>query len=205
MQNKTLSENYWNESSTVTYNPYSYSKVVAEREAWDMWNAQSRWQLVVINPGLVVGPSLSPESASGSLYMLEAMYKGENKMGVPELHYPIADVREIAEAHVRAGEDRAKSGRFIIASDRSYSLLDMANLVRPFHENPKLLPCHNLPKLMVLTAAPFMGLPMKWVSRNIGIGYNVNNNRSRNELGIRYRPAEETLRDHYQAWLKTKQ
>ena len=78
----TLSEAYWNETSTASNNPYSYSKVAAEREAWKMHDAQSRWDLVVINPGLVIGPSLSPQSASGSLYMLEGMYGGENKLGV---------------------------------------------------------------------------------------------------------------------------
>ena len=87
MENKTLSEKYWNTTSTATTNPYSFSKVAAEREAWKMYEAQDRWEIVVVNPGLVVGPSLSSESASGSLYMLEAMYRGENKMGVAELHY----------------------------------------------------------------------------------------------------------------------
>jgi hypothetical protein len=52
--------------------------------------------MVVINPGFVVGPSFSPESASGSLYLLEAMYRGENKMGIIDLQYPVADVREVA-------------------------------------------------------------------------------------------------------------
>ncbi|OBW66067.1 MAG: Rhomboid-like protein [Aureobasidium pullulans] len=89
--NATLTESHWNTTSTATSSAYSYSKVAAEREAWKICHAQSRWDLIAINPGLVIGPSLTPESASGSLHMLEAMYKGDNKMGAPELHYPIAD------------------------------------------------------------------------------------------------------------------
>lgn len=154
----------------------------------------------MINPGLVIGPSLSPQSASGSLYMLEGMYRGENKMGVPDLHYPIADVRDVAEAHIRAGSSKSAKGRYIVASDASVSQLDMANLVRPVHRDPKILPTRNLPKLMIYAAGPFMGLSMKWVSRNIGIGYKVDNSRSTKELGIQYRPKEETMRDHYLAW-----
>ncbi|KAH7063834.1 cinnamoyl-CoA reductase [Paraphoma chrysanthemicola] len=204
MKDGKLSEDYWNETSTATNNPYSYSKVAAEKEAWKIYEAQTRWNLVVINPGLVIGPSLSPESASGSLYMLEAIYRGENKLGVAELHYPIVDVRDVATAHVRAGELTTAHGRHVIASDRSLSLLELANLVRPIHEQPKLLPNRNLPKLMVYAAGPFMGLTMKWVSNNIGVGFLVNNSKSITELQMEYRPLEKVLQDHYKSWLAQK-
>jgi nucleoside-diphosphate-sugar epimerase len=42
MTDKTLSEDYWNTTSTATYSPYSYSKLVAEREAWKICDAQER-------------------------------------------------------------------------------------------------------------------------------------------------------------------
>ncbi|THY16692.1 cinnamoyl-CoA reductase [Aureobasidium pullulans] len=200
--NATLTESHWNTTSTATSSAYSYSKVAAEREAWKICHAQSRWDLIAINPGLVIGPSLTPESASGSLHMLEAMYKGDNKMGAPELRYPIADVREVAEAHVRAGVDAAAKGRYIVASERSVSQLEMANLVRPYHKKPDVLPKKNLPKFMIYLAGPFMGVSMKWVSRNIGIGYKVDNRRSVEELGIVYRSKAETMRDHYNAWVE---
>lgn len=100
------------------------------------------------------------------------------------------------------GEDTATKGRFIIASDRSLSLLDMANAVRPAHKTPNVLPTRNLPKLMVYAAGPFMGLSMKWVSRNIGIGFKVDNRRSFLELKIKYRPLKDTMADHYNQWLR---
>jgi hypothetical protein len=43
---------------TLAHNPCPYSKVCAEREAWRLAGGQSRWGLVAINPGLVLGPSL---------------------------------------------------------------------------------------------------------------------------------------------------
>ncbi|KAF7921522.1 uncharacterized protein EAE97_011311 [Botrytis byssoidea] len=36
MKDSTLAENYWNVTSTAAENPYSYSKMIAEREAWKM-------------------------------------------------------------------------------------------------------------------------------------------------------------------------
>lgn len=200
MKNSTLSEDYWNTTSTESYSPYSYSKLVAEREAWKICEAQNRWDLVVINPGLVLGPLLTSDSSSGSLFMLDAMYKGEYRSGAPELHYPVADVRDVAEAHIKAGKSLSAKGRYIVAGDRSICLLDMANYVRGIHSKPESLPTRNIPKLLVFAAAPFMGLSMKWVLRNIGIPFKVNNNKSIRELGISYRPAEEVLKDHYLSW-----
>jgi hypothetical protein len=40
---------------------------------------------------------------------------------------------------------------------------------------------------------------------HIGIRFKVDNHRSREELGIAYRPVATTLRDHYQSWLAQRQ
>ena len=110
------------------------------------------------------------------------------------------DVRDVAEAHIRAGSSRSAKGRYVVAGDFSVSRLDMANMVRPYHRESKILPTRSLPKLMIYAAGFFMGLSMKWVARKIGISYKVDNSRSIKELGIHYRPKEETMRDHYMAW-----
>jgi len=52
-----LTEEVWNTSSSLEHVPYSYSKTVAERAAWEMAGAQDRWRLVVINPAGIYGPS----------------------------------------------------------------------------------------------------------------------------------------------------
>ncbi|PYI09607.1 NAD(P)-binding protein [Aspergillus sclerotiicarbonarius CBS 121057] len=204
-KNSTLTESSWNGTSSATNNPYHYSKVIAEREAWKMQQAQNRWDLVVINPGLVLGPSLSPESSSGSLFMVESMYRGDNKMGCPELYFPIVDVRDVAEAHVRAGANPAAKGRYIVAGAQAIGLLEMAYLVRPIHRNPKVLPRRNLPKLLVYAIGPFIGVSMKRIAGNIGVRFNVDNSRSVRELGMSYRVADEVIKDHYEAWLKNKE
>lgn len=52
-----FTEDQWNTTSSVDHQPYSYSKTVAEQEAWKYQKAQNRWDLVTIHPGLVLGPS----------------------------------------------------------------------------------------------------------------------------------------------------
>ncbi|KAL2820279.1 hypothetical protein BJX63DRAFT_380361 [Aspergillus granulosus] len=84
MKNATLSPEYFNTTSTVSHNAYSYSKVLAEKEAWKYYEAQPtppRWKLVTINPGLVLGPSLSPTSESGSLSLIDQLLRGELFLG----------------------------------------------------------------------------------------------------------------------------
>lgn len=199
--NATLSENYWNETSTATNNAYSYSKVASEREAWKIAKAQKRWDLVVICPSLVLGPSLSADTTSGSIYMLDNLFGGKDKMGVADLHYPVTDVRDVAFAHVAAGETSTANGRYIITSgDRTLSLLEMANMVRSSHEKPNLLPSWNLPRLMIYAASPFVGVSLGYLRRNLGVGFIIDASRSERELAVKYMSVEDVVKGHYMSW-----
>ena len=77
---KTLSAEYFNTTCSVKYNAYPYAKTVAEKEAWKLYEAQSQpphWKLVTINPGLILGRSLSPTSKSRSLSLLDQLLGGQ--------------------------------------------------------------------------------------------------------------------------------
>nr|RBR02306.1 hypothetical protein FVER53263_10141 [Fusarium verticillioides] len=91
MKDSILAESYFNESSSVAHNPYHYSKVVAEKEAWKIQKAQSRWDMVAICPGLVLGPSLTAGSDSGSLFLLDELFSGQLWFGVPDLSFCTVD------------------------------------------------------------------------------------------------------------------
>src|SRR5262249_2550851 len=84
MKDQTLSEIYFNTTSTLENYPYHFAKVEAEREAWRICREQDRWSLVTINPGLILGPSLTPASDSGSLFLLDGMLKGHFFYGLPD-------------------------------------------------------------------------------------------------------------------------
>lgn len=71
-----LTEEQWNTTSSLQHNPYSYSKTVAEKEAWRIAEAQDRWDLVVINPSLVIGPGINPHATSESFRMVKQMGDG---------------------------------------------------------------------------------------------------------------------------------
>ena len=121
-------ESHWNSTSNGNHQPHSYSKTLAERLAWEIAGAQDRWDLVVVNPGLVLGPGLSPHTkAEGVLIMLD-FGNGYYGFGAPELEFAIVDVRDVAEGHLRAGLIAEASGRHILVSE-SLSLMGIAEVL----------------------------------------------------------------------------
>ena len=64
---RCFTEDDWNTTSSLKDEPYAYAKTTAEREAWELSERQARWDLITIQPGLVVGPALTTASESGSL------------------------------------------------------------------------------------------------------------------------------------------
>ncbi len=111
-----LDEADWNDRSTLSRNPYYYSKVCAERAAWKFAeDANPGWDLVVINPFTVIGPSKSV-SLNTSNQVIADLLNGKYP-AIMDLTLGLVDVRDVAEAHVQAlASDRAK-GRYICAHD----------------------------------------------------------------------------------------
>ncbi|OBK58245.1 diaminohydroxyphosphoribosylaminopyrimidine deaminase, partial [Mycobacterium gordonae] len=83
--NGVFTEENWNTTSSADHQPYPYSKTVAEREAWRYQEAQDRWDMVTIHPGLVLGPSLTSASDSASLSTMKQFYDGTMLAGAPDM------------------------------------------------------------------------------------------------------------------------
>ncbi|MDZ4381751.1 MAG: NAD-dependent epimerase/dehydratase family protein [Parvibaculum sp.] len=200
LQDGVVQERFFNTTSTVENNPYHYSKVMAEREAWAICERQSRWKMVAINPGLILGPSLTPSSDSGSLFLLDELLSGYFFYGAPDFAFTYVDVRDVALAHLCAAINENANGRYILAEREMISLLEMARIIRPCHRRPWLLPRYPVPNWTIRILGPFFGLTQDYIRNHLGIRFTVDNRRSIEDLGIVYRPVEETLRDHYLSW-----
>jgi nucleoside-diphosphate-sugar epimerase len=195
-----FTEEHWNTSSNLKHQPYSYSKVAAEKEAWSIQKKQSRWDLVTINPSFVLGPSLTKASASTSLDTMKQLGNGTMKMGVPKLTMGVVDVRDVAMAHLKAGFTSSANGRHIVSA-RDMTMLDMGTTLRAHFGDQYPFPRKITPKAVVWLAAPFVGLTRSFVSRNVGYPLRFDNSRGRRELGLEYRAAEQTLTEHFQQML----
>ena len=190
-----FTEAHWNTTSSADHQPYSYSKTLAEKEAWDIAGKQGRWDLVTINPGFVMGPSLSKRIDGTSIDFMRSMVKGKYATGVPNLFFSFVDVRDVAKAHINAGLIAKASGRHILVNDVK-NVLVMADLLREKFQNKYKIPKSTLPDFLVYLAGPFQGLTWKYLKRNLGISYKFDNAYSKSDLGMEYRQISETFADH---------
>lgn len=192
-----LDESHWNTSSSVGHNPYQYSKVAAEQEAWKICQTQNRWDLVTINPGMVYGPALTTLSQSASIDTLISMGDGRLRTGVPDLTYGIVDVRDVAHAHILAAYTPEASGRYLLVAGET-SMLDMARGLRARFGNRYPFPRMVIPKFIVWTVGPLMGpVTRQFISANVGHPVRFDNRRSL-ALGVQYHDIGQTLEEHFQ-------
>lgn len=191
---KEFSETNFNSTSSLSHQPYSYSKVLAEKKAWELAKRQVQWQLVVINPALVMGPPLSQRSHSGSLTLMKELLGGKYRLGAPNLIFGFVDVRDVARAHVLAIENGDASGRYLLA-ERVCSIYDFSKMLKVISEIRYPLPVMKAPKFLMLLSAPAFGLTRKFVRRNVGHNILFNTSKSRNQLHLDYTPLEQTMKD----------
>lgn len=196
MKNQKLSiltEEQFNISSSLCHQPYSYSKVQAEKKAWELVKQQSSWKLVVLNPSFVMGPSLTSNSQSESLKYMTEMISGKFKSGAAELYLGYVDVRDVAKAHIYCLENKAE-GRHII-SERVTDMLSFASIIRAHYGNIYKLPKSNTPKWLVKLIGGLFGLSAKYVKNNVGIPIQFDTTKSIDKLKLNYIPLEQTVKD----------
>ena len=173
-----FTEDDWTDPDMPGLQPYPRSKTIAERAAWDFMNSEGgATELVVINPTFILGPPLTSATGS-SLYLIKAMFGGTMSVA-PRHRFGIADVRDVADLHIRAMAAPAAAGkRFIGVSDHpAMSYLELAEILRRrFGPLAAKVPTEE---------APGDDLP-----RPV-----IHNDRAKNELGWRPRPAETTIVD----------
>jgi nucleoside-diphosphate-sugar epimerase len=194
---QVFTEKEWNTTSSAEHQPYSYSKTIAEKEAWALANEQDQWDLLTINPGWVLGPSVSKRRDSMSIGTMIQFGDGTFKMGVPELWSGIVDVRDVATAHIKAGYTPEASGRHIIVGGEA-TLLNIATILRKHFGDDYPFPRKQVPKFLFWIIAPMNGITRKYASRNVGIQIKFDNSYSKTDLNMSYLPIEQAVKEHFQ-------
>ena len=177
-----FTEDDWTDPDTPGLAPYPRSKAIAERAAWDLMEHDGGdTELVVINPTFILGPTLTTELRS-SMHLVKAMLDG-TMTTTPRARFGLADVRDVADLHVRAmAAPEAAGQRFLAVADGpTISYLEIAETLRR--------------RLGPLAAkVPTEEAPGDHLPRPV-----IHNDRARNELGWRPRPTETTIVDSAQS------
>ncbi|MCA8953180.1 MAG: NAD-dependent epimerase/dehydratase family protein [Planctomycetes bacterium] len=197
--NGVFTEEIWNTSSSVDHQPYSYSKTLAEREAWRIADAQERWDLVTVNPSIVLGPSKNPRASSESFNMVKQFGDGTLKTGVPRMGFGFVDVRDVAEVHYRAGFTPAASGRYLVSGHDS-DLAEIGVILRASFGDRFPFPPRILPKWLLWLVGPMFNkwLTRKIVSRNVDLPWRGDHGKAKRDLGIEFRPLKESVVEFFQ-------
>jgi len=168
-----FTENDWNTTSTAeSRNSYVYSKKKAEESAWE-FAKEHNIDLVSICPGFVVGPPLLA-SESSSLAFVSGYFKGE----VIQLALSVVDVRNVAEAHVRAAEIPKASGRYILtAAPADVSQFELSQFLSKSGQFDKYDG--------LLKKDPYPAIPRRLYSAE----------KAKKELGLEFSPLDKALVD----------
>lgn len=201
-----LTEDIWNTTASLDYQPYSYSKTLAEQKAWEIANSQNNWSLVTINPALVLGPALNPHNTtSESVNILKMLGNGQMKMGAPKMGFGLVDVRDVAEAHFRAGFDTQATGRYITVAHNT-DFLEMGTTLLPKYGNQFPLPKKALPKWLLMLIGPMTNklFTRRLIRNNVNIPWKADNSKIKTELGMSFKPMKETMEDAFQVLIDEK-
>ena len=188
-----FNETDWTDPDGDDVAPYTKSKTLAERAAWDFLSREGgSLELSVINPVAVFGPVLGPDY-SASILLVQKMMDG-TMPGTPQLYFGAVDVRDVADLHIRAmTHPGAKGERFLALAGDFLTMLDIAKILKArMGESAKRVPSRQLPNWMVRLAS-LRDPAIKLILPELGKKKNATNEKARSLLGWAPRSNEEAV------------
>jgi dihydroflavonol-4-reductase len=196
-ENRVYTEADWNEKSSLTRNPYYYSKTLAERAAWDFVADETpSFELIVINPTGVIGPSIG-SGLSTTSKVLADLLNGGVYPAIVDVTFSYVDVRDVAEAHVRAAENPDASGRYIcsnelVSLDRTVTVLK--NNGFGDYKLPKMSLTSSFGSAIVRQLARFQPPGSRsFIETNLGRTLTLDTSKIQDELGMEFRDMDTSI------------
>jgi len=188
----------WCNPDAADSSPYAQSKTLAERAAWDFAQANGM-ALTTINPGFVMGPPLDRHYGS-SIGVIRRILKGKDPM-VPLLDFPVVDVRDVAEMHLRALERPEVAGMRLLAVAANMTMPEMAAALKRAYPHRRI--ATRVAPMLVLRLLALFDPQIRAILPSVGKAHPISNARAREVLGMRFIPGEEALLASAN-WLLTK-
>lgn len=186
---RPATEEDWNNTSSEKFLPYNYSKTLAERKAWEIYERQKEtsqhpWTMSTINPSFVMGPPVIVSGGESITFMKNAI-DGKYKSGLPALGMGVVDVDDVAKAHVVAGMNpKVQPGRYICSSE-SGLMPDLLRKVGSTLQPPRKLVGPTLPTWVAWIACNiFRQGPWSTIGPQLNKIPQFDNTKARTQLGI---------------------
>jgi dihydroflavonol-4-reductase len=187
-----FNEQDWSNVTSKHIGAYEKSKTLAERAAWDFMASlgdSATMDLVVINPGLVLGPLLTKEwSLSG-----EAIKKIMQRAvpAIPNIRIAPVDVRDVASAHVTAMTTSDASGQRFLCALPSHAFRDIALiLAEHFQGQGFKIPTAKLPSFLLPIFA-IWDKQVRIILSEVNQELEIDNSKIMSQLGLQFRDLKE--------------
>ena len=189
-----LNEDDWTDGNDASNIPYTRSKALAERAAWELAEERgARDKLATVNPGAIIGPVLGSER-SYSLQTIQRLVEGDMP-AIPQLGFNFVDVRDVADLHIRAMTAPAAAGKRWVAVDQWLWLEDVAGILRDrLGSDAKKVPKRVAPNPLIKLVALF-DKSVKPIVGDLGKRTWMSSERARTELGWEPRPIGDSVED----------
>ena len=185
-------ETDWSDPDNPSISHYSKSKTLAERAAWDfVKNEGNPFELAVINPALVIGPSLSGDLGESNK-AIAMVATGKMPVAVP-LQFGYVDVRDVATAHVLAMQNPNSNGERFALAEKDLWYKDVAKVLRD--NGFDKAPTFNIPVWLAKILANFskeLKITLPYLGRVRSV---KNTSKAKDILGWNPRPAEQSIID----------
>ena len=185
-------ETDWSDPDNPSISHYAKSKTLAERAAWDfVKNEDNPFELAVINPALVIGPSLSGDLGESNK-AIAMVATGKMPVAVP-LQFGYVDVRDVATAHVLAMQNSNSNGERFALAEKDLWYKDVAKVLRD--NGFDKAPTFNVPVWLAKILANFskeLKITLPYLGRVRSV---KNTSKAKDILGWNPRPAEQSIID----------
>ena len=186
-----LTEEDWSDLDHPTMTPYTTSKTLAERAAWDFVKTEApEIALTVINPAFVQGAPLD-QNYGTSLKVVERLLVGKDPM-LPKFGFTVVDVKDVAEMHLRALTHAGTAGKRFLAADRFLWFSEMAEILKAAHPNRKIV-TREAPSFLVRFLAWF-DPAIRSIVPSLGKKHVVSNARAREVMEMQFTDAADAVR-----------
>ncbi len=196
-------ETMWSNPDGPDNTPYTKSKTIAERAAWDYVNGEGKGlELVAINPTGILGPALSKD-VSTSLEIPIRLMNGKTP-GLPRIGFSFVDVRDVAACHIAAMERPAAAGERFLATEGFLWFSDCAKIAREaFPAYDRNIPRRHVPDWALKLMAVFQPIYRQTVTE-LGRTRKASNAKATRVLGVKFRTAKEALTSSIQSLIDLK-
>ena len=187
-----VNEECWG-NENVKVSAYIKSKILAEKKAWEI-NNNGEIDLVVLNPGIVLGPPLiTKDFFSGDIVasILTGKYGA-----VPPFYSCFVDVREVAQAHLKSLTTEHINTRFILGEYSGLMTILGTTLKKEWKKYG--YPCTERtfwPSIVKFIGYLTCNDEIKENSFIFGKKKIVDSSKSKEKLGVNYRPLEDSLNE----------